>query len=52
MGKVQVHQDWFEDVTVNLRTIHWMPVITQLWMNLKRGSIWFHFHFSWNFNGL
>ncbi len=23
-------------------TIHWMPVITQLWMNLNWVSIWFH----------
>jgi hypothetical protein len=35
MGEIRVHQDWFEVTTVNQRTIHWMPVITQLWMNLK-----------------
>jgi hypothetical protein len=23
--------------------IHWMPVITRLWMNLNWVSIWFHF---------
>jgi hypothetical protein len=23
--------------------IHWMPVITWLWMNLNWVSIWFHF---------
>jgi hypothetical protein len=28
--------------TVNQRTIHWMPIITQLWMNLNRVNIWFN----------
>jgi len=23
-------------------TIHWMPVIAQLWMNLKGVNLWFH----------
>jgi hypothetical protein len=23
-------------------TIHWMPVFTQLWMNLNWVNIWFH----------
>jgi hypothetical protein len=27
---------------VNQHSIHWMPVITQLWMNLNRVNIWFH----------
>jgi hypothetical protein len=24
------------------RTIHWMPIITQFWMNLNWVNIWFH----------
>jgi hypothetical protein len=31
-----------EGTNVNQPTIHWMPVITQLWMNLNRVTIYFH----------
>jgi hypothetical protein len=34
---------WPQWTSSHQHTIHWMPVITQLWMNLNWVSIWFHF---------
>jgi hypothetical protein len=33
---------WPQWTSTHQRTIHWMPIITQLWMNLNWVNIWFH----------
>jgi len=34
---------WPQWTSTHQHTIHWMPIITQLWMNLiNRVNIWFH----------
>jgi hypothetical protein len=33
-----------EWTSTHQRTIHWMPTMTQLWMNLNRVNIWIHVH--------
>ncbi len=38
-----VHGDGPQWTSTHQHIIHWMPVITRLWMNLNWVSIWFHF---------